>query len=224
MHYSINPEEIKTGIENLEHTVTNVCNIKQYRTTQPLSMFLVQLKPAPNNKDIQCRIYTTVQYKIRTTQTQKRYCSMCKLSKIWEHHKLLPSQTEMCEMCRWPLDKPMPLKIKIECCPMWKSSCELQGMCGLQGPTKENIPPLRFKQYTFPAQIKQTLHWTRSNICSNNQTKFLCCHKYRARSTHKPISSANQRYTRLKKYDEKHFFLQLGTMLNLLTTVLTILT
>jgi hypothetical protein len=33
-----------------------------------------------------------------------------------------------------------------------------------------------------------------SNICSNNQTKFLCCRKYRARSTHKPTSSANQRY------------------------------
>jgi hypothetical protein len=45
-------------------------------------------------------------------------------------------------------------------------------------------------------------HSTRSNICSNNQTEFLCCHKYRARSTHKPTSSANQRYIRLKKYDE----------------------
>jgi hypothetical protein len=55
---------------------------------------------------------------------------------------------------------------------------------------KKTYPPLRLKQYT-PAQIKQTLHSTRSNICSNNQTKFLCCHKYRARSTHKPTSSTN---------------------------------
>jgi hypothetical protein len=30
-------------------------------------------------------------------------------------------------------------------------------MYGLQGPTKENMP-LRLKQYTPPAQIKQTLH------------------------------------------------------------------
>jgi predicted transcriptional regulator len=29
MHYTINPEEIKTEIEKLEHTVTNICNIKQ---------------------------------------------------------------------------------------------------------------------------------------------------------------------------------------------------
>jgi hypothetical protein len=63
IHYSINPEEIKIEIENLGHTVTNIWNIKQYRTKQPLSMFFVELKPAPNNKDIfnveyiqQCKI------------------------------------------------------------------------------------------------------------------------------------------------------------------------
>jgi hypothetical protein len=52
MHYSINPQEIKTEIEKLGHTVTNVWNIKQYRTKLPLSMFFVELKPAPNNKDV----------------------------------------------------------------------------------------------------------------------------------------------------------------------------
>jgi hypothetical protein len=53
MHYCINPEEIKTEIENLGHTVTNIWNIKQYRTKQPLSILSVELKPVPNNKDIQ---------------------------------------------------------------------------------------------------------------------------------------------------------------------------
>jgi hypothetical protein len=52
LHYSINPEEIKTEIENLGHTVTNIWNNKQYRTKLPLSMFFVELKPVPNNKDI----------------------------------------------------------------------------------------------------------------------------------------------------------------------------
>jgi hypothetical protein len=63
MHYSINPEEIKTEIQKLGHTVTNIWNIKQFRTEQPLSMFFVELKPAPNNEDIfnveyiqQCKI------------------------------------------------------------------------------------------------------------------------------------------------------------------------
>jgi hypothetical protein len=52
MHYSINPQEMKTEIENLGHTVTNIWNIKQYRTKLPLSMLFVELKPATNNKDI----------------------------------------------------------------------------------------------------------------------------------------------------------------------------
>jgi hypothetical protein len=79
-------------------------------------------------------------------------------------------------------------------------------MYGLQGTTKENIPTSKFETIHF-SRTNQTniTHSTRSNICTNNQTKFLWCHKYRTRATHKPNSSANQRYTRLKKYDEKPF-------------------
>jgi hypothetical protein len=63
MHYFINPEEIKTEIEKLGHMVTNIWNIKQYRTKLPLSMLFVELKPALSNEDIfnleyiqQCKI------------------------------------------------------------------------------------------------------------------------------------------------------------------------
>jgi hypothetical protein len=90
MHYSNNPEDIKFAIEKLRYTVTNIWNIKQYRTKLRLSVFFVDLKP----------IYTAVQNKIRTTQTKKGYCSMCKLPKIWTHQKLLSPQTEMRQRCR----------------------------------------------------------------------------------------------------------------------------
>jgi hypothetical protein len=52
MHYSINPQEIKTEIEKLGHTFINILNIKECRTKLPLSMFFLELKPAPNNKGI----------------------------------------------------------------------------------------------------------------------------------------------------------------------------
>jgi hypothetical protein len=45
MHYSINPDDIK--IEKLGHIVTNIWNIKQYRTNLALSIFFADLKPAP---------------------------------------------------------------------------------------------------------------------------------------------------------------------------------
>jgi hypothetical protein len=62
MHYSISTD-IKSEIEKIGHQVTNIWNITQHRTKLPLSTFLVDLKPAPNKKDIfqvehlqQCRI------------------------------------------------------------------------------------------------------------------------------------------------------------------------
>jgi hypothetical protein len=69
MHYSINPEEIKAEIEKLGHAHSNIWNIEQYKTKLPLSMFFVELKPAPNNKDVyKVEYFTTVQNQIRTAQ------------------------------------------------------------------------------------------------------------------------------------------------------------
>jgi hypothetical protein len=63
MHYSIDSEEIKNEIAKLGHKVSNIWNVKHYLTKQPLSMFLIDLLPAPNNKVIynmkslqQCKI------------------------------------------------------------------------------------------------------------------------------------------------------------------------
>jgi hypothetical protein len=38
--------------KKLGHKVANIWNIKQFQTKLPLSMFFVDLKPAPNKKDI----------------------------------------------------------------------------------------------------------------------------------------------------------------------------
>jgi hypothetical protein len=71
MNFSTNPSEIQSEIEKLGHTVTNIFNIKHRLTKLPLLMFFVDLKPAPNNKDIfqveylqQCKIkFETPNYK-----------------------------------------------------------------------------------------------------------------------------------------------------------------
>jgi hypothetical protein len=84
---------------------------------------------------------------------------------------------------------------------------------------KKTYPPLRLKIYTPLAQIKQTLH-TQPGVTYAHITKQ---NSYsptnRERITHKEISSGNQRYTGIKKYDGKPFWKN-GTMLNFLTTVL----
>jgi hypothetical protein len=52
LHCSINPDDSKAENEKLGHKVANIWNIKQFQTKLPLSMFFVDLKPAPKNKDI----------------------------------------------------------------------------------------------------------------------------------------------------------------------------
>jgi hypothetical protein len=80
MLYSINPDNIKIEIEKLRHTVTNVRNIKQYRTKLPLSMFFVDLKSAPNNENIfnveyiqQCKL----KFELPKHRRDIAHCAIC---------------------------------------------------------------------------------------------------------------------------------------------------
>jgi hypothetical protein len=52
MHFSIDLEEIKNEIARLGHKVPNIWNVKHYLTKQSLSMFFIDLLPAPTNKEI----------------------------------------------------------------------------------------------------------------------------------------------------------------------------
>jgi hypothetical protein len=103
---------------------------------------------------------------------------MCKLSKTRAQQKLLPSQTEMSQMRRWPHDEPMPPKRKIEWCPMcplwWKSSWELQGTYGLRRHTKGNIPTSPFETIHSSAHIKHTLY-TQPGVIYAQVTKHISC-------------------------------------------------
>jgi hypothetical protein len=87
MHHSINAEDMKIEIEKLGHTVTNICDIKQCRTKLPLSMILVDLKPAPNNKDIFSVEYTQ-QCKINFEPPKhKRDTAQCAKCQTYGHNK-----------------------------------------------------------------------------------------------------------------------------------------
>jgi hypothetical protein len=161
MHYSFNPEEIRTEIEKLGHSVTNIWNIKQYRAKLPLSTFSVELKLAPNNKGIFNveYTYTTVQYKIRTIKKQKGNCSMCKLSKINNYCHLNPR----CVKCAGD-------HLTNQCHQKESSSNVRCVLCGGNHPAKykgctvykqlqkKTYPPPHLKHYTPAAQIKHNLY------------------------------------------------------------------
>jgi hypothetical protein len=89
MHFSIDPAEIKSEIENLGHTVTNIYNIKQNKTKLLLPMFFVDLKPAPNNKDTfqieylqQCKI----KFELPKQKRDIANCQQYEHTKNYCHH------------------------------------------------------------------------------------------------------------------------------------------
>jgi hypothetical protein len=210
MHHSINPQEIKTESEKLGHMITNIWNIKQYRTKLPLFMFFfLELKPASNNKGI-LNVDISVQNKIWTTQTQKEYCSVQTVKDMGTTRYGHPKPR--CVKCT---EKNLTNK-----CHRKERSSDIRCvLCGGNHPANyKGCQSTRTykRKHTYLSIWNSTLlhictnqtnltHSTMSNTCSNNWTKFLCCHKYRARSTHKPTSSANQQYTGLR-YDEKPFW------------------
>jgi hypothetical protein len=73
------------------------------------------------------------------------------------------------------------------CLLSWKSSCELQGMHGLQRATEEDIATSSF-EIIRSSPTNQTTYGTHSTR-SNHQIKFLRSHIYTAKATHKPTSS-----------------------------------
>jgi hypothetical protein len=93
-------------------------------------------------------------------------------------------------------------------------------MCGLQGPTEENILTSPFEMYTA-AQIKQTLH-TQPGVTYAQITKQ---NSYAASiieqdpHINQPLQQTSD-IQDLKNMIES-LFEQMGTMLNFLTTVLT---
>jgi hypothetical protein len=80
IHQSINIEDIKTEIEKLWHTITNIWNIKQYKTKQPFSIIFLDLKPALNDNDIsQRRTYTAIIFESPENKRDIAQCATCHL-------------------------------------------------------------------------------------------------------------------------------------------------
>lgn len=99
MHYSTNPDDIKSALEKLGHSVTNVWNIKQRVTKKPLPIFIVDLKQNTNNKTIyevksllQCSI-------IIELPRPKRDIPQCANCQRYGHTKSYCSRKPRCLKC-----------------------------------------------------------------------------------------------------------------------------
>lgn len=175
LHYSINPLDIKTEIEKLGHTITNIHNIKHRVTKLPLSMFFVDLKPAPNNKEI-FQIEYLQQCKIKfEAPNPTRNIPQCTNCQRYGHTKNFCHQKSRCVKCAG-------LHPTTNCSRKEKSSEVRCVLCDGNHPAnykgcaiykelqQKTYPSLRPKPYTPPPLIKQTLP-THSGISYAQITK-----------------------------------------------------
>jgi hypothetical protein len=107
----------------------------------------------------------------------------------------------------------------ISMCPLWrKSSRELQGIYGLQGPSEVNLstPPSQ-NLHTSSTTSTKHRHATRSYLCLSNQKSYTPIQIDDVQYI-KSTPPAKQRHTRTKN-TMKGLFEQMGTMLKFITTV-----
>lgn len=99
IHYSTDIQKIKTAIEACGHAVTNVSNIRKRITKEPLPMFYVELEQKDNNKDI---------YKLKKIGNscvefepphQKREIPQCTKCQRYGHTKKFCYRSPRCVKC-----------------------------------------------------------------------------------------------------------------------------
>lgn len=92
VHSSTPVDEIREEIEQLGHEISNISNIKNRVSKQPLPMFFINLKPKPNNKEIyDCTsiLHTKVIFEAPRKRREIAQCTRCQRyghTKSYCHH------------------------------------------------------------------------------------------------------------------------------------------
>jgi hypothetical protein len=225
MHYSIAPEDIKTEIEKLGHKVANVWNAKHPRTKQPISIFFIDLYPAPNNKDIfnieflqQCKI----QFEPPRHARDLAQCANCQRYGHTKNFCHLQPRCVKCAGSHPTIQCPRKERSSDVRCVLCEGNhpANYKGCMVYKELQKKTYQPLRQKQYTLPAKLHKTVHeqpgLTYAQIAKQNNSNLT---PQAPIPTTNPSQQPSSDTTDLKIL-LKTLFEQLGTMLNLLSTVL----
>ena len=99
MHFSTDTNEIVTELKELGHDVQNIFNMQQSSTRQPLSLFSLDLKSKPNNKDIY-QITTLLNTKILFEPPHyKKTIAQCSNCQKYGHTKNYCTRDPVCVKC-----------------------------------------------------------------------------------------------------------------------------
>ena len=99
IHHSADIDELKTELSKLGHEVINVSNIRHRVSKDPLSLFFIDLKQKPNNKEIYniSRLMNAI-VKFEPPQTKKEIVQ-CKRCQRYGHTQKYCNHTFRCVKC-----------------------------------------------------------------------------------------------------------------------------
>lgn len=242
MHYSTCPDALKEEIESHGHKVRNLSNLKNSVTKQPLSVFFVDLEPGPNNKDIY-NIQFLLNAKILfEPPNKKKEVVQCKRCQRLGHTKAYCRYAFRCVKCgqshetsSCTKDKALPAICALcegshtanyKGCPIYKEVQEKQ------------YPPLRNKSLNDSAsksgqrsgpQVQASNHTANNVVVSDSTVSYAQAVQGKIPDVQSNNDSSGESVrlatTIQQSFEKLEAILikqaeQIGTLLNLLTTVI----
>lgn len=238
MHYSTELNDITESIEEFGHKVRNISNVKHFKTKNPLPMFFIDLEPSYNNKEI-FDIQFLLNAKIAFEPPYKRKeIVQCKKCQSYGHTKSYCHHPYRCVKCGQYHETKSCSKPQSE--PPKCALCEGNHPASYKGCTV--YKELRNKTFPPPRpRLTEALNTTAktpianrpSNSQKNLQSEFgsVTYAKAAAKLPQQPAeetipssyNSLEQTMTSFMEKFEKLMFQQsqqIGTLMNLLTTII----
>lgn len=237
MHFSTDTDDLKSAIESFGHQVRNISNAKHFKTKEPLSLFFVDLEPAKNNKDIYNIEFLLNARVIFESPLRKPEVVQCKKCQRYGHTKSYCWYQSRCVKCGLSHDTSSCTKTKSDGQPPKCVLCNGDHPANYKGcsiyqniksksfpPLREKIPPNNSSNMPIvspPPIVEEIILPPRPKPQPTSKYTY-------AQATNPSVSSAdnlNLSQT-LNTFFEKFEKLmtqqaqQIGTLINLLTTVI----
>lgn len=99
MHPSVNIDELKNAIEEYDHKVINITNIRKFDTKSPLPLFFVEIEKKENNKlifEVDKLLNTIISFE---PPRKKRDIPQCQRCQNFNHTKKYCNKSPVCVKC-----------------------------------------------------------------------------------------------------------------------------
>lgn len=238
MHFSTDINDLKSSIEAKGHKVRNIVNARHFKTKEPLSMFFVDLEPSTNNKEIYNIEFLLNAKIVFEAPRKKREIVQCKKCQSYGHTRAYCWHSHRCVKCGQSHDtstctKPQTEKPKCALC-SGEHPANYKGCTVYKELRNKSFPPLREKsmpspkiiqrppdveskqaestsdEYNIPQPPRNSK--TYAQIAANSRNEQ---HLNNSNSLEKTISSFFSKFEQLMLQQAQ----QIGSLLNLLTTV-----